>query len=36
MAIQNEADWLRLVREYPQQSILGLDLKKGQMLSVAG
>ncbi len=31
MAIQNEADWLRLVQEYPQQSILGLDLKEGQM-----
>ena len=31
MAIQNEAEWLRLVQEYPQQSILCLDLKEGQM-----
>ena len=31
MAIKNEADWMQLVREYPQHSILGLDLKNGQM-----
>ena len=31
MAIKNEADWMQLVREYPQHSVLGLDLKNGQM-----
>ncbi len=31
MAIKNEADWMRLMREYPQHSILGLDLNNGQM-----
>lgn len=31
MAVKNEADWMQLVREYPQHSILGLDLKNGQM-----
>ncbi len=31
MAIKNEPDWLRLLDDYPHESILGLDLKDGKM-----
>lgn len=31
MAIKNEPDWLRLLDDYPRESILGLDLKDGKM-----
>jgi phosphoribosylformimino-5-aminoimidazole carboxamide ribotide isomerase len=31
MAVKNEPDWLKLLKEYPEQSILGMDLKDGNI-----
>lgn len=31
MAIKNEPDWLRLLEQYPEQTILGMDLKDGKI-----
>tara|TARA_R110000868_G_scaffold383578_6_gene650640 strand:+ start:16613 stop:17329 length:717 start_codon:yes stop_codon:yes gene_type:complete len=31
MAIKNEPDWLKLLEEYPNQTILGMDLKDGKI-----
>lgn len=31
MAIKNEDDWFKALDEYPDQCILGMDLKEGQM-----
>lgn len=31
MAIKNESDWLRSLKEYPEQMILGMDLKDGKI-----
>ena len=31
MAVKNEPDWLNLLKEYPEQSILGMDLKDGKI-----
>ncbi len=31
MAVKNEPDWLKLLKEYPDQSILGMDLKDGKI-----
>lgn len=31
MAVKNEPDWLKLLKEYPEQSILGMDLKDGKI-----
>lgn len=31
MAIKNEPDWLKLLEQYPEQTILGMDLKDGKI-----
>lgn len=31
MAIKNEPDWLKLLEEYPERTILGMDLKDGKI-----
>ena len=31
MAFKNESDWLRTLRKYPDNSILGMDLKEGKI-----
>lgn len=31
MAIKNEPDWLKLLNHYPEQTILGMDLKDGRI-----
>ncbi len=31
MAIRNEADWIRALRTYPEQMILGMDLRDGKI-----
>lgn len=31
MAVKNGDDWMRLLREYPQRMILGMDLKDGKV-----
>lgn len=31
MAIKNEADWVRALKEYPEHMILGMDLKDGKI-----
>lgn len=31
MAIKNEPDWINLLEEYPEQTILGMDLKEGKI-----
>lgn len=31
MAIKNEPDWIKLLEQYPEQTILGMDLKDGQI-----
>lgn len=31
MAIKNEADWIKLLKQNPSQSILGMDLKNGKI-----
>ena len=31
MAVKNEPDWLRLLKEYPDRTILGMDLKDGKI-----
>lgn len=31
MAVRNELDWLQLLKKYPERTILGMDLKNGQI-----
>ncbi|MFV1883772.1 MAG: 1-(5-phosphoribosyl)-5-[(5-phosphoribosylamino)methylideneamino]imidazole-4-carboxamide isomerase [Balneola sp.] len=31
MAVKNEQDWLKLLKEYPDRAILGMDLKDGKI-----
>lgn len=31
MAVKNEPDWLKLLKEYPDRAILGMDLKDGKI-----
>lgn len=31
MAVRNEKDWLKLLKEFPEHAILGMDLKDGQI-----
>lgn len=31
MAVKNESDWLKLLQKYPEQTILGMDLKDGKI-----
>lgn len=31
MAVKNEPDWLTLLKKYPERTILGMDLKDGQI-----
>ena len=31
MAVRNEPEWLKLLEEYPEHAILGMDLKEGKI-----